>query len=1777
MSAHARRADTGPLAALATTDDEWNAHTAKAGLKVVDVYAKWAGPCEPMQSIFKRLKIDFGDQVSFVQGPSLVKIVKGANSPLIERTIKEQLDLEKNNLPHVAISLDDETPLQISTTGFTPPETSPTDDSPVSAMSDVPLEETLAIIKPDAMSPSTVEQIMAIIKRNRFQVKQIKKVWLDRQNVEELYAEHRTEKFFEGVITYLSTAPVMLMILAKEDAIKAWRTVMGPASSKRARQEAPSSIRALFGTDNRLNAVYGSSSPDSAKADLDLFFYSPPRPLLELPQIDPASIPAAQVHNSLAIIKPDAMAAGKVDEIVERIVCAGFTVWKREEMHLSREEAGILYEGLREREYFEDAVGFISSGPILAMILKGDNVVRMWREMIGPTDPAEAREKFPMSIRALYGTDTVRNAVHGADSPEEALREIQHLFPRVAMKTAMIYGTRPGTASQSSRPDLAAEAAAARGAVGGDTGAPQDGVTVPQTDSRLTLERTLGLIKRDAIAAAKRDEILERIRKEGFRIVAEKEVRMSVEMAKELYKDHDGMPFFEELVDFVASGDTVYAVVLEKESAIGAWRQLAGPTNSVKAKEIAPRSLRGLYGTDSMRNAVHCSDSPASAEKEIAIFFGDAVSPHPDPSTGPTYPTPTISAHPTEVAMPPPGEPIERTLALIKPDAYAAGRKDDIVARIKESGFVIVKEEEYRMSVDKAKEFYKEHDGKNFYDDLVGWMSSEPIYALCLEKINAIKGWRELAGPTNSEKARETSPNSIRALYGTDGSKNAVHGSDSPAAAAREIDIIFGNSISPLPAHEPPTAPSYIHPPGVSAPDYVHPPTLSPTTGMPRDVLPLEHTLALIKPDAMAAGRQGDIVERIKRAGFKIVREAEVHMSREKAGEFYREHATRDFYSDLVEWMSSAPIYALELEKENAILEWRELAGPTNSEKARADAPHSIRALYGTNGSQNAVHGSDSPASAEREIRLIFGTSPSHTIIPTASGLPVQRTLALIKPDAYRSHEIVADIVQKIKDAGFKIVKDEEVKMSEDVAKEFYREHEGKNFYAELVGWMSSAPIMAMILEKEGAITGWRELAGPTDSVKARDIAPTSIRALYGTNGSHNAVHGSDSPTSAEREIRIIFSDRVSPYPATTSGIPNTSQNQASTHPTENDIVPAAPHIGASKMAPEANPANPGRVLERTFALIKPDAYSGGRKEDILRMVQDGGFVIVKGEEVRFTEEKAKEFYREHEGKPFYAELVRWMSSEPIYAMVLEREGAVAEWRALAGPTNSEKARETAPHSIRALYGKDGSQNAVHGSDSPLSANREIHVVFGDTVSPLPSIPIKQSANVTTSDIATGPPSQDAILATQAAEAAKAKEDAERGLPPGPEREHTLALIKPDAYGAGKKDEILGRIEKNGLRIVESMELTMTAAMAREFYREHEGKPFYDTLVGWMSSAPIFAMVLEGEGGIKKWRDLAGPTDSNKAREIAPSSIRAHFGTDGSHNAVHGSDSRSAAVREIRVIFGDVVAGAAYPTPAQAQPDTAAAPRPPAEAPPAGGAPRSASRQATAPQTPAGGATPRRVPSVRNVAGGGTTTTTKSTAASRTGSRHSSTVNLASGGTTGTHAAPATDGDSAARQAQTIGASRIASETQATPQPSSKKPTRASSLAGSKAGSKAGSRVASTNKLHDPTATKSEASPNVPPGSQPSAAPTSALGVAAGVLGLDTEGKAAVEGAATVVGGAGNAGPGDMGGERDGKTVGLQPTGMVMGGVGGVQGLDAVPVDGEAGPGVISEATAVKV
>lgn len=135
--------------------------------------------------------------------------------------------------------------------------------------------------------------------------------------------------------------------------------------------------------------------------------------------------------------------------------------------------------------------------------------------------------------------------------------------------------------------------------------------------------------------------------------------------------------------------------------------------------------------------------------------------------------------------------------------------------------------------------------------------------------------------------------------------------------------------------------------------------------------------------------------------------------------------------------------------------------------------------------------------------------------------------------------------------------------------------------------------------------------------------------------------------------------------------------------------------------------------------------------------------------------------------------------------------------------------------------------------------------------------------------------------------------------------EQTLILVKPDAFARGLTGEILARFERKGLTIAALKQTTLTVEIASTHYGEHEGKPFFDELVEFITSGPLVAAILEGENAVKAARQVIGATNP---LEAAPGTIRGDFAIEVGTNLVHGSDSPESGVREAGIFFPEVTA-----------------------------------------------------------------------------------------------------------------------------------------------------------------------------------------------------------------------------------------------------------------------------
>lgn len=135
--------------------------------------------------------------------------------------------------------------------------------------------------------------------------------------------------------------------------------------------------------------------------------------------------------------------------------------------------------------------------------------------------------------------------------------------------------------------------------------------------------------------------------------------------------------------------------------------------------------------------------------------------------------------------------------------------------------------------------------------------------------------------------------------------------------------------------------------------------------------------------------------------------------------------------------------------------------------------------------------------------------------------MAIERTLSIIKPDAVAKN-VIGKIYERFESAGLKIVASKMLQLSDDKAGGFYAEHKERPFYADLVGFMTSGPVVVQVLEGEGAIAKNRDLMGATNP---KEADAGTIRADFAESIDANAVHGSDSPASAEREVAYFFND----------------------------------------------------------------------------------------------------------------------------------------------------------------------------------------------------------------------------------------------------------------------------------------------------------------------------------------------------------------------------------------------------------------------------------------------------------------------------------------------------------------------------------------------------------------------------------------------------------------------------------------------------------------------------
>ncbi|XP_037357421.1 thioredoxin domain-containing protein 6 isoform X1 [Talpa occidentalis] len=283
-----------------STQELWEEMLSSKGLTVVDVYQGWCGPCKPVVSLFQKMRIEAGLDLLhfalaeadcldvlekyrgrceptflFYAGGELVAVVRGANAPLLQKTILDQLEAEKKVLSEgrerrvikdEALCDEDEC--------FSQEKDNSEDEDVASSEKSC----TLAIIKPDAVVHGKADEIIMKIQEAGFDILTNEERTMTEAEMRLFYQHRAGEEAFEKLVHHMSSGPSHLLILTRtedaEDVVSAWRTFMGPCDPIVARREQPNSLRAQYGTEMPFNAVHGSERQEDASRELALLFPS---------------------------------------------------------------------------------------------------------------------------------------------------------------------------------------------------------------------------------------------------------------------------------------------------------------------------------------------------------------------------------------------------------------------------------------------------------------------------------------------------------------------------------------------------------------------------------------------------------------------------------------------------------------------------------------------------------------------------------------------------------------------------------------------------------------------------------------------------------------------------------------------------------------------------------------------------------------------------------------------------------------------------------------------------------------------------------------------------------------------------------------------------------------------------------------------------------------------------------------------------------------------------------------------------------------------------------------------------------------------------------------------------------------------------------------------------------------------------------------------------------------------------------------------------------------
>ncbi|XP_011375022.1 thioredoxin domain-containing protein 3 [Pteropus vampyrus] len=427
---------------------------------------------------------------------------------------------------------------------------------------------------------------------------------------------------------------------------------------------------------------------------------------------------------SIAIIKPEAVITGKTVEIKQKIINAGFVIEAEAKRVLTEEQVRDFYSRIADQPDFEDFVPLMTNGlSYILVISQGNKQEPPWEETVAnpesELEPSEGQHEMTTPTVMEKKWDSLQDYIERQHLSQFC--DIEENIANVNMFIDIFF------------PDF-------------------------KSITSIKLERIMALLRPD-LFKKKKEDVLNIIQDEGFKILMQRQIVLSEEEAQTLCKEYKNEDYFENLIENMTSG-TSLALVLLRDNGLQHWKKLIGPNTVEEAKEYLPESLCVQFAMESLPiNQLYGSVSLEAAEREIQYFF-----------------------------------PPQNTLGLIKPHVTQEQR-EEIFDLIKEAGFEITQMKEMLLTEDQADKIYFKIKKKDFYKDVLEILSEGPSLVMVLTKWNAIADWRRLIGPVDPDEGKLLSPDSIRAKYGKSVLRNAVHGSSTVHEAMETINKMFEEAV----------------------------------------------------------------------------------------------------------------------------------------------------------------------------------------------------------------------------------------------------------------------------------------------------------------------------------------------------------------------------------------------------------------------------------------------------------------------------------------------------------------------------------------------------------------------------------------------------------------------------------------------------------------------------------------------------------------------------------------------------------------------------------------------------------------------------------------------------------------------------------------------------------------------------------------------------------------------------------------------------------------------